>query len=97
MITLHIVPLASERPAGRGLVSWPRQFQRRAHRRRAHSRQGVACLEFLDGTGTMETISRARPNEQRKVDQLLVKLSKMKPASAKPATIADRNRILRTA
>jgi hypothetical protein len=45
----------------------------------------------------MENTSRARPNEQRKVDKLLVKLSKMKPLSAKAVPIANGNRILRTA
>jgi hypothetical protein len=33
----------------------------------------------------MKTTSAARPNEQRKVQQLLAKLAKIKPISTKPA------------
>lgn len=40
----------------------------------------------------------ARPNEQRKVEKLLVKLAKMTdPKSGKPAPIASGQSLLRTA
>ena len=35
----------------------------------------------------MKTTSRPRPNEQRKIEKLLVKLAKIKSVSAKPAPI----------
>jgi hypothetical protein len=45
----------------------------------------------------MKITSLARPNEQRKVENLLVKLAKLKPVSAKPTPILNRNSVLRSA
>jgi hypothetical protein len=39
----------------------------------------------------MRTTSRPRPNEQRKIEKLLVKLAKLKSVSTPPAPIANRN------
>jgi hypothetical protein len=39
----------------------------------------------------------SRPNEQRKVENLLVKLAKLKPVSAKPTPILNRNSALPSA
>jgi hypothetical protein len=47
----------------------------------------------------MRIIAPSRPNEQRKVENLLVKLAKLKPASATPAPapILGGNSALRSA
>jgi hypothetical protein len=45
----------------------------------------------------MKSTSHSRPNEQRKVENLLVKLAKVKPISAKPAPISNGTRLLKTA
>jgi hypothetical protein len=37
----------------------------------------------------MTIMSLGRPNEQRKIEKLLVKLAKIKATSAKPAPIAN--------
>lgn len=39
----------------------------------------------------MKITSLSRPNEQRKVENLLVKLATIKPVSAKPAPILEGN------
>jgi hypothetical protein len=45
----------------------------------------------------MTQTSLPQPHEQRKVEELLVKLSKMKPISAKPAPIVPGNPAIRAA
>ena len=45
----------------------------------------------------MRVIGLPRPNEQRKIEKLLVKLAKIKPISAIPAPIANRSIAARTA
>jgi hypothetical protein len=45
----------------------------------------------------MTIISLGRPNEQRKIENLLVKLAKIKAISAKPAPIANPSTARRTA
>jgi hypothetical protein len=45
----------------------------------------------------MRTTSRPRPNEQRKIEKLLVKLAKLKAVSAQPASIAKGVSALKTA
>jgi hypothetical protein len=45
----------------------------------------------------MSLPSPPRPNEQRKVENLLMKLSKITPISAKAVPSTDMKRILRTA
>jgi hypothetical protein len=45
----------------------------------------------------MKNTSPSRPNEERKIERLLVKLAKTKPISAKPAPISNGTRLLKTA
>jgi len=45
----------------------------------------------------MKITSLSRPNEQRKVENLLVKLATLKPVSAKAIPMVDRNSVLRSA
>jgi hypothetical protein len=45
----------------------------------------------------MKIVNPSRPNEQRKVEKLLVKLAKLKPVSAKPAPILSGSGVLRSA
>jgi hypothetical protein len=48
-------------------------------------------VEYSNETGSLQlavTILLSQPHEHRKVKKLLMKLSKMKPISAKPAPIA---------
>jgi hypothetical protein len=55
-------------------------------------------LELASGSWdnrTMTSPSLPQPHEQRKIEQLLIRLSKMKPVSAKPAPIVQRLPALR--
>jgi hypothetical protein len=45
----------------------------------------------------MTVTSLCRPNEQRKVENLLAKLAKIKPMTAKPAPILSGKNALRSA
>jgi hypothetical protein len=45
----------------------------------------------------MKIASLSRPNEESKVEHLLVKLAKLKPVSAKPAPILGGKSALRSA
>jgi hypothetical protein len=45
----------------------------------------------------MKVLSSPRPNEQRKVENLLLKLAKVQPISAKPAPIMYGQRALKSA
>jgi len=45
----------------------------------------------------MKRTSLPQPHEQRKVEELLMKLSKMKPISAKPTTTVPGNPAIRAA
>ncbi len=45
----------------------------------------------------MRVISLARPNEQRKVEMLLVKLAKLKPVAAKRSSIPNAKAPVRNA
>ncbi|HUO13589.1 MAG TPA: hypothetical protein VMX38_01285 [Verrucomicrobiae bacterium] len=45
----------------------------------------------------MKTTSHPRPNEQRKIEKLLVKLAKLKSVSTPPAPIANGTAALKTA
>ena len=45
----------------------------------------------------MEEMKRIHPNEQRKVEKLLIRLAKLKPVSAQPGPIAKGNAVLNTA
>jgi hypothetical protein len=48
----------------------------------------VAKSIFACENTVMKLTSLPRPNEQRKVEKLLVKLAQVKPISAKPAPIS---------
>jgi len=45
----------------------------------------------------MKTVSHPCPNEQRKIEELLLTLTKVKPISAQPAPIANGMTVLKTA
>ena len=45
----------------------------------------------------MKITSLSRPNEQRKVENLLVKLATLKPVSAKVIPMVNRTSVLRSA
>jgi hypothetical protein len=45
----------------------------------------------------MKITSRPRPNEQRKIEKLLVKLAKIKSVSAKPAPMNSGKRLPQSA
>jgi hypothetical protein len=45
----------------------------------------------------MRVISLARPNEQRRVEMLLVKLAKLKPVAAKRSSIPNTKTAIRNA
>jgi hypothetical protein len=64
----------------------------------AHTRDGPVRLAGAGYNERMKSTSPPRPNEQRKIEKLLLKLAKIQPISAKAAPIsAGQNSILRTA
>ena len=67
------------------------------HKKAIECSQSSIALVTGDGNARMKITSLSRPNEQRKVENLLVKLAKLKPVSAEPIPIVNRTSVLRRA
>jgi hypothetical protein len=67
------------------------------HKKAVDCSQYSIALVTGDGNMRMKITSLSRPNEQRKVENLLVKLAKLKPVSAEPIPIVNRTSVLRRA
>lgn len=67
------------------------------HKKAIGCSQNSIALVTGDGNTRMKTTSLSRPNEQRKVENLLVRLAKLKPVSAELIPIVNRTSVLRRA
>jgi hypothetical protein len=67
------------------------------HKKAAECSQNSIALVTGNENMRMKITSLSRPNEQRKVQNLLVKLAKLKPFSTEPISIVNRTTVLRRA